>query len=943
MRPLVLTMNAFGPYAGNQVVDFEQLGDRGLYLITGPTGAGKTSIFDAIKFALYGQASGGYRATASLRSDFAEPAAETYVDLRFSYQDEVYEVRRSPSYARPKLRGEGTTTTKPQASLVRERDGKVLAEGESEVTSACEELLGLTAKQFSQIVMIAQGEFAQLLRSDTKTRGPIFRNIFGTQVYEDFQYRLKGQASSLYQQVSASRERLAALTSQIRCAPESVQAGELQRLKSLSQTNAAAAYVPQWLDLLAALDQEDAAALDAAEQRRQALDRQRTNLNQQVTQQEARARDVAQRQHHLKQAERLTAELTQCQRALAAEEAREPERQAAANQLALARDQLPRYQQLDERTAELGRARKAAQQATKDAQQQSKKVERGKKRQAELDAKLEQIGSPQVKVAEENRTLDKLTQQDAAYQQTRQKLRAYRELIAKVGRLQSAYLQAQRAYSGANQAFTQAQERYYASQAGVLAAQLTPGEPCPVCGSIEHPLPARPADQAPGQEQLDELKAARDAAEQEMRVASTAAAAQRGGLAASREQLSQELAALPGAQADGLAVLDQADDNQLEELRQALAQAHQRVKDERTATNDRLKALQEQVTQRERLRTELAELERDRVADEERLAQLTAAEAAAQSTLARAQVLVDELRGQLTFASAKEAQEDIAAREQALGQLKAQLMRARSAAEQAQRNLEKEQSAAEVLAQRIDRVPELPLDELRAQLARQEAQIKEVQSSIGGTTARLTGNRNLRSAIDEERQAMGQTEQQYLTVNRLAELATGAKPGAQGKLTFETYVQEVYFDEVLTAANQRLRLTSQGRYQLVRRREVGNRSKQSGLEMDVFDAYTGKERDVKSLSGGESFMASLSLALGFSDVIQNHAGGVMLDSLFIDEGFGSLDPETLEQALHILSQLSSDNRFIGIISHVEELQERIGNQIVVEPGVNGSSVHVVTE
>lgn len=248
-----------------------------------------------------------------------------------------------------------------------------------------------------------------------------------------------------------------------------------------------------------------------------------------------------------------------------------------------------------------------------------------------------------------------------------------------------------------------------------------------------------------------------------------------------------------------------------------------------------------------------------------------------------------------------------------------------------------------MLAQRIDRVPELPLDELRAQLARQEAQIKEVQSSIGGTTARLTGNRNLRSAIDEERQAMGQTEQQYLTVNRLAELATGAKPGAQGKLTFETYVQEVYFDEVLTAANQRLRLTSQGRYQLVRRREVGNRSKQSGLEMDVFDAYTGKERDVKSLSGGESFMASLSLALGFSDVIQNHAGGVMLDSLFIDEGFGSLDPETLEQALHILSQLSSDNRFIGIISHVEELQERIGNQIVVEPGVNGSSVHVVTE
>ena len=183
-----------------------------------------------------------------------------------------------------------------------------------------------------------------------------------------------------------------------------------------------------------------------------------------MTQQEARARDVAQRQHHLKQAERLTAELTQCQRALAAEEAREPERQAAANQLALARDQLPRYQQLDERTAELGRARKAAQQATKDAQQQSKKVERGKKRQAELDAKLEQIGSPQVKVAEENRTLDKLTQQDAAYQQTRQKLRAYRELIAKVGRLQSAYLQAQRAYSGADQAFAQAQERYYASQ-----------------------------------------------------------------------------------------------------------------------------------------------------------------------------------------------------------------------------------------------------------------------------------------------------------------------------------------------------------------------------------------------------------------------------------------------------------------------------------------------
>ena len=918
MRPLKLTMSAFGPYAGRMELDFETLGSSGLYLITGDTGAGKTTIFDAISFALFGEASGGNREPGMLRSKYADPATPTEVTLTFRYAGKEYTITRNPEYQRPKGRGAGMTKQTANATLWMPEADPVTKP--KEVNAAIRELLGIDREQFAQVAMIAQGDFLKLLLADTKDRQKIFRNLFHTNLYVELQEQLSKQANRVKYQWEDVSNGIRQYMEGILWGESSCHSEQAQLAKNGELP------VSEVLDLLQALLEEDRERQKYLEAELQQNESETETVVAALTRAEAYRKTKKALEEAEAEEARTAVQLQQRQEELEAQQAQNTRQEQLAQEIMAIDLSLPDYDRLMQLQASCLSAREQKQKAEQEgaAAQADKQVLLSELESWKEERKnLENIGAEKEKLLrlkqEQHRKreqLQKLISDIVKFHGQQEKWETARDLYLAADERSAQLL---REYDAKNKAFLD-------EQAGIIAGKLEEGKPCPVCGSCHHPAPAAMAESAPTEEEVKKARKVYEKAAKDTEKASAAAAKEKGKVTGMEESLLKQMEILPEAR-DLEAAEASARDTVLQ-LCDAIDELEIRIR-EKDREQERKEKLDTVIPQGEK---ELSRLE-DLYAGAK--AQAAAADASCQSLTEQ----IAALQEKLTFDSKAGA----AAHRRALEQERKALQMALETAEKnhasCKERLTSLRASVQQLKQQLEGSVEPDIQEQldkKAELqARKDATLKEQKAIHSRLTANQTNQNNIRSKLE----TLTELEEKQKWLRALSDTANGTIKGKE-KIMLETYIQTTYFDRIVARANVRLMKMTGGQYDLKRRKSADTMRSQTGLELDVIDHYNGTERSVKTLSGGESFKASLALALGLSDEIQMSTG-IRLDTLFVDEGFGSLDPESLNQAYNTLAGLTEGNRLVGIISHVAELKERIDKQIVVTKEKSGGSKAVV--
>lgn len=1186
MRPIKLALSAFGPYAGRTVLELDRLGESGLYLITGDTGAGKTTIFDAITYALYGEASGDSRDPGMLRSKYASPDTPTEVELVFSSGGKVYTVRRNPEYQRPKTRGEGFTLRRAEAELICP-DGRGVTKTK-DVTDAVRNILGIDRRQFLQIAMIAQGDFLKLLLAPTEERKAIFRQLFKTEPYRRLQDELRTETAALSRRCAEIGASVRQYTDEIDCAAES------PLYEELAEAKAGRMPAGETLGLIARVIGQDERLSDEMSREIDTLEERLRDIHARLRENEKNERLREGLAAKLAELEEKKGGLERSSAALKAERDKRPRAAEYAAELALLESRSGEYEklaelngdihklsaQLDSDTGELRRtdsaiaerresaarlrtegqelasagedvqrlsaerdraeaeremlseylacrerldgaenALNAAREAYEALRPKEDELEELRTEAAKLEAELPSYAELEDITAGANTSKERLRAAEAALElkkreyesagtrlaACRAELDALKNAAADVERLtreketaerrlsalqkleedaaeldglavllekkQAGFLLAGKTADELQRNYVNLNKAFLAAQAGVLASALHDNEPCPVCGSMSHPHPAAIPAEAPGEDELNAIRDESAAAQEELRRISAECAAvrtrkdakesalnaaladiaavredvprltaeteraihalsERISAANARDERRQELAAgLPALEKRAAALA--AEQGELERTRAAesasLAALDERraalcgrlrcangdeARRELRALNDRrdrlaktLAAVQEAFDSRRdgytaassactqaerRLRaglvtdadadafrpaaTELhrktlekiSALARDIAAAEERAVRKAGTEKLLRETeeelstlsgtrealsgavqfnssrLAEMRRRVQELASSLPFpdgGSARARTKELASLTESM---KADLERAEREHGQLERAVSALSGETDGLIAQLADAPELDAAAETAERERTETLRAELRQKKQTVDSRIHSNRAAAESISERLSELERLERRLSWMKSLSDTANGTINGKE-KVALETYVQMTFFDRIIARANIRFMVMSGGQYELKRRADAGDYRSQSGLELDVVDHYNGSERSVKTLSGGESFKASLSLALGLADEIQSSAGGVRLETMFVDEGFGSLDEESLDQAIRALGGLTEGNRLVGIISHVGELKERIDKQIVVtKERTGGSKVKIIS-
>jgi exonuclease SbcC len=1018
MKPLRLILRAFGPYAGEQAFDFASLQGRSFFLIHGPTGAGKTSILDAICFALYGDTSGGSRDAERMRSDHARADAVTEVTFDFTLGADAYRVRRSPRQPRPKKRGVGVTMADAEATLWRRdgceahEEGRALADGWAEVTDYVIELMGFRCDQFRQVVLLPQGQFQRLLTDKSDHRQSILEALFRVERFKQIEQALKESAAQVSKKSATLRTRReenlrqsgAATPAELAARRQSVAAEAAKVGAEVEKLAAARDLARQALSRGREIDAKLKERDGAIEARRKLNGRREEFALKQIEHgrgvkaaaladaeesavQRGRESDAARQSAGQKKVawEKATAGKAVADAGLAREAANEAMREQGRRKvdqleamttkvadLQGLEDALKRLKQLAaERAGERERVGVSLAQTRQEMQRAQGRREEAQ-RSAALAAGLT-IQTQATKEAVDRRTkLEELRQQLAAAR------RHSRELGETLAPLQSRL-------AGAERELEASQAAWIAGQAALLASQLREGEACPVCGSAHHPAPAHGGDRLVRQADLDVkvagVKALRGKVEKLGREASEAQA-QALALEASAKIHEESLGVLAGVEAVELGRRHEALRRQLEEAeregigaKQCAARiealANQAAEGEKqlaaaeklvAEAGAELRAGEAVLAERladvpETLRTPTAlEQEKRRVslklrqmlyaweaaqqaAKEAEVALASAAEAwkCADELAGKAAGIADQQRRAFEGRIGDEGFADIADYEKSKRSA-AQLARLDGDIRQYHIDLGAAQKRADTAAAEAKDLAAADLVALEA--AAGEADVAHIaaarrQTALGGEMGQIEAWLGALAQIDAELEALASS---YRVIGQLADVATGQNPQ---RLSFQRYVLGVFLDEVLEAASARLRIMTRGRFCLQRCRELVDGRSKAGLDIEATDAHTGTARPVHSLSGGETFLASLALALGLADVVQSHAGGVRLDTIFVDEGFGSLDPESLDLAIRALQDLQWGGRLVGIISHVAELKELIPARLEVMADRRGSTARFV--
>ena len=915
MRPLKLKISAFGPYAGVTEFDFDQLGTGGLYLITGDTGAGKTTIFDAITYALYGNPSGNNRDASMFRSKYADDATPTEVELVFRYYGKDYTVKRIPEYERANKRGEGTTKQVAKAEFIYP-DGKIISKIK-DVDNAVRSVMGIDRDQFCQIAMIAQGEFLKLLLAPTKERMEIFRHIFKTERFSNLQERLRRESGVLSDECTMIRRSIVQYISGIGCDEDSVDFIEVKKAKesNLSMEDTVA--------LITKLIADDEMAEATIGGKHETAQRQLDEVKARIV----RATDIMAARRELETNEKAYEELLIRREILSKkceeEKANQPKIQEFTETVARIRATLPDYEEVltkqivvDQNlmlvTANVKKMNQLEQSIQKTVEEIAALTEEAKTLQKAGEKKLE-LETEKKSLSERRSKLITLQKNIDSYKATQKKyhvaLRLYEQKALIASELDATFKIKNKVYLDA--------------QAGILADTLVAGTACPVCGSTVHPQIAVKPDNAPAKEELDELQDRITVATHDANAAREHAGSLKGSLDEKEKSLSLEIETLlkctltedtPDVILDIMAEIDE----RLEDVEQQILIEKKNVH----RKGQIAMVLPQKTTSLEKARDDLAKIRED----------INAKRVEIQAVEAR----IGELRGKLPFASKEEAESKIRALFRSIEQLKKNYDEAQNELVQCNEKIASLAAVKEEIRKRLDGDTDVDLE--REVIARKglEEQLKKLTQDEKIIHSRITVNRKALENIQIKAKSLIEAETRYTWVKALSNTANGNISG-KDKVMLETYIQMNYFDRIIARANARLMIMTDGQYDLVRRKGALSKQGQSGLDLDVIDHYNGTERSVKTLSGGESFKASLALALGLADEIQSSAGGIKLDTMFVDEGFGSLDEDSLAQAMKALTSLADSNRLVGIISHVGELKQKIDKQIIVTKDKSGGS------
>ena len=924
MKPLKLTMSAFGSYAGKNVIDFTGQ-QQGIFLITGDTGAGKTTIFDAITYALYNQTSGGERNGNMMRSQYARPETETYVELEFLYRGQTYRVRRNPDYKITKTLKNGKIREQkvPHSVELTLPDGTVFPEKKNATDAKIIEILGLTADQFSQIVMIAQGDFLKLLYTKSDERKMIFSKLFRTDIYWKIQENLRRKSMEMDERIQENDRAFEQEKSRIIPLPESEELplDELverlrERLKdALKEQNLRRANVEELNKKITKYEEINK------------LFRSLEKIRQTGKELEARQAESKERRQQIENARKADKVLVAEQQNLRQQQEVEQSAQAIAKMTeTLANDQeMFETLKTQQQEAEAKQKREAA-----DIQKKMLALEQSfPSYEALQNARSEEQQAKKVwedlgKISEESFHKKKAGIAALKEQQKRQ------EQV--VEQTKKNWEQTSLSASESAKHYEHMYEAFLKEQAGILAENLSAGCPCPVCGSTVHPDPAKLSDHAVTELEVEQAKKTRAAAEEKRDLAYAAFEAEK----TEKQKLAQ---AVEKEEADFV-------------LAQTIAKQQRKEAEQNYVS---LQKIAEQI--REKLvYPSFAEAKKQYAAMQKALA-------AAEQEIERKRQKVSELAEAMnTLKGQKLAEEE--------NQKTAKKLAAKTEKEYA-KLLEKSGFVSEetyhlaILPERSRSKLEREEKEYESQCLRQQSEQKLLEKQVSGKT--YTDTTELNERLKVEKQALKEAEKTYMelhtayendravlqncavylekgkkmesedqVIKSLSKTANGRLSGS-AKIDFETYIQRQYFKQIIHEANKRLLTMSNHQFILKLKEEANTgRKTNEGLDLSVYSLVTDSERDVKTLSGGESFLAALAMALGLSDIVERSAGAIHPDMMFIDEGFGSLDAQSRQQAIEVLGELAGDSRMVGIISHVTELKEQIDRKLVVNRTDNGS-------
>lgn len=923
MRPLKLTFEAFNSYADKTSIDFKTFNTNGIFLITGPTGSGKTTIFDVIKFALYGDASGTDREKKTLFSDFVKEETKPFVTFEFLHRGITYRIERTVSRKQKAKEDKIEIDQSVQFYQLTNNAEKLLSNKLKDTSKKIEELLGIDSKQFSQIVMIAQGNFSKILTASVEDRGKLLRNIFNTEVYQQLQDNLGKRTSQLRKEHEKNL---------------SIALNTLQNIKLINQD-----YIDK-IDKFIANDNTILSHLNEVrsfiEEQNKILDAKSHNLYSESNQLTSKKDQLTQNLARMETNEKIKEKIDICSKYLNLHEpilkqkesayhkaqSKEFEIKELDTKVLRLEDKIKRHTSISNRAHNLEHEIDKLNFEISNQKQQKVKLEEKQKEilqtQGELIDKRQSLEDNKSKLEEIERLISEIDKtihkKEEAKKSSDDLQLAQKELKIASEKLQQS-----------NYEFQSAEIKFNAAQAGLLASELNEGKPCPVCGSIHHPQLAPLPNDVPSEEEVKNLKNKienkRQSYTQKLERATKSKTEKEFAESDFKQTLSFTLTRLQSInEFINVSSLDGIPFAHATLIKQKADIEHQN--NEKADLNSKI----------DKINKELDEIE-----DKKNTVGTFIDEITKQLNIKTGELSSIKNSGDLINVDEVEKERQFAQSE--LNHLSNQLNKAKKEFDEEYSKFEKQKYSLQQLKEQLDNTLNYNLDELKIQIQEIENRQNDIKK-IDTINRSININESPLNTIKRIYNPAIKTEKTYNLTNTLYELASGKRFTSKlGRISLESYVQRVYLQRVVDAANGRLAVMTDSQFTLKTKQNKSNKQTVA-LDFVVNDVYTGKDRDVKSLSGGEQFLTSLALALGFSDVIQQEVGGIELDSMFIDEGFGTLDQDTLEHALKILDQLStSSNTLIGIISHVEELKKRIPQQIVVSKDIDGSSLKVITE
>ncbi len=1059
MKPIKLIISAFGPYADKMPeIRFEDFEEKGLFLISGDTGAGKTTIFDAICYALYGKTSGSYRDTRNLRSEYAKDDVESYVDFYFSHQGRNFHVYRQPEYERPKKTGTGFRTIKERAVLYEE--GQPPIEGITVVNSTIKELLNIDDEQFKQIAMIAQGEFWALLNAKTGQRTEILRTIFMTGGYKNIEYKLKDKMDANYRIKASSEASIVQHFDDVRVSETSPLYEEIIDLKDKARGSNSAWNINELLDSINKVIDDDEKTLelliDSLAKEDEKLEKDSSELATAKINNEflARLDKLIEEEKELKlrkpEIEKLrilvnrqkdatfkckpvqdkydkaltdrdttnkaiesdtellnktNKEAAKAQEVLIDARAKEPrgeECRKLAEKIESEKDKYTHRETINKEISELNKLSVLAEDELRALTEEEvvlkEKITMLEKTENELR------DTPEELVRIENTRNKHISLKDTIERITDERIPAYESRERLLKSKQALYEKARVEYEEALKKKTDAERIIEGNRAGILAAGLKEGEKCPVCGSVHHPEPACLPDQAMSEEEFKKLQKNEENKRNKKSEALTAAESEKSAFDEIEAQLRTDVLDCLENEVFEERSFDTAT---MEELILGIKTAQSRIKEMIEEINVQYTECDKSVRSLKRTRSALEKARGEESASiAEKMELCRQKQKDISSELSAKKAVMDELQN-LTYSGWAEAKkemdaankeytdimESIGTAEKEVIEKEKRIAEIKSAIETKKDRLKLQDEEEEILKKELGDVLEslgfkssdmmkefiteekeinesdkkladydnsvirnnsnlneaqkdaegrklIDIEKLQQVVEKQNQKVKELRENNTKIKVRIDSNKFKYESIDSQKAEFERAGREYAICRKLYNLVTGQT--GNGKITLEQYIQAAGFDGIIRAANRRLSPMSEGQYELYRQEDSLGKKSNTFLDLEVLDNYTGHRRPVGNLSGGESFKASLSLALGLSDTVSSNLGGIQMDALFIDEGFGTLDKKSIDNAMEVLINLSESNKLVGVISHREELIENIPQQIKVNKDKDGSHIRIET-